>query len=227
MYVKTFKEFMLNETVYQLGIGGDGVYSNRINSSIKSKTISILKSRKWERTDAGKWALENAKRLADMWNAKDPDKIPSYISKRWRYDSEGKVSMSSFISTTALIVAVLDVLSKKESAQWIQAGGTRNQCFANSIKWAQENEGKPIGGICIPKKQLGVYAVESLVVHAFSEKNRKFYEVTIPSVEVTKGLIYWPLITFDNNVTEEKVSQDIWTYALGIEEGVKEYVKNI
>ena len=223
-YIKLFEEFEINETVYQLGLGGGGVYSSRGDSSVKAKTISLLKSGKWERTAAGKWALEDAQRLADMWNAKDPSQIPGWI-KTYATDKEGKFKPSNFISTTALIVAVLDETSKRESADWVEAGGARNQCFANSAKWAKENDGKAVGGICIPKDQLDKYSVESLVVHAFCEKDRKYYEVTFPNAGIAKNQIYWPLLTFNEKADEQEISQDIWSYALGLEDGVKEYIE--
>jgi hypothetical protein len=222
-YVKLFEEYSLNETIYQTGLGGGEMYASRGDSSVKSKTLSILKTGKWEKTESGKWALADAKRLADMWNAKDQSQWLNWF-KDYSKDKEGKLEAKNFLNETAITVAVLDIMSKRESAEWLDAGGARSQCFANSIKWAEENSGKAIGGICIEKKNFTWYAHESLVVHAFCEKDKKYYEVTFPTPGLTKEVVYWPLITF-GKTSEMTLSKDIWSYALGIEEGVKEYIK--
>jgi hypothetical protein len=222
-HIQLFEEFTLNETIYQTGLGGGNMYSSKGDSSAKSKALSILKSGKWEKSEAGKWALAEAKRLAEMWNSKDPAALPNW-AKDWKLNKEGKIDESNFLSVTALTVAVLDEISKRESAEWLNAGGARNQCFANSITWAEENGGKAIGGICMEKKKFAWYSVESLVVHAFCEKDKKYYEVTFPTPDITKDAVYWPLITF-GKTDERKLSQEIWSYAIGIEEAVKEYTE--
>ena len=71
---------------------------------------------------------------------------------------------------------------------------------------------------------MNYYSVESLIVHAFVEKDRKYFDVTISTPAVVNSLIYWPLITFDD-ADEKKIAEDTWSYALGIEEAVKEYVE--
>ena len=224
-HVKLFEEFAneINETVYQLGFDGSGKFAARGDSRVKSKTLSLLRSGKWMKTESGKWAMDKANELADMWNGKDPSELPGWI-KGYITDKEGKFAMKNFISETAIIVAVLDEISKRESATMESAGGARNMCFDNSAEWAKENGGKAIGGICIDKKNMNYYSVESLIVHAFVEKDRKYFDVTISTPAVVNSLIYWPLITFDD-ADEKKIAEDTWSYALGIEEAVKEYVE--
>jgi len=227
-YVKTFEDFQvsegfqyLNETVYSTGLGGNVFYASKGDSSIRSKTLSMLKSGKWKNTAAGKTALTNAEESANHWNAQDPAKRPGWF-KDFTVDAEGKMSSSNFISIQAVIVAILDELVKSVEAEWIEAGGTRNQCFGNAARWSEETGGKAIGGICMQKDEIGKYYGECLVVHAFGEKGGQYYEMTFPSAAITKNTIYWPLITF-NKAGEKKISEDIWSYALGIEEAVKEH----
>ncbi len=224
-HIKMFEEFAneINETVYQLGFDGSGKFAARGDSRVKSKVLSLLRSGKWEKNEAGKWAMDEAKELAEMWSAKDPAELPGWM-KSYSTDKEGKFKMGNFISKTAIIVAVLDEISKRESATMESAGGARNMCFGNSAEWAKNNDGKAIGGICIDKKNMNYYSVESLVVHAFVEKGRKYYDVTITAPAIVNSLIYWPLITFDN-ADEKKIAEDTWSYALGIEEAVDEYVE--
>jgi hypothetical protein len=228
-YVKTFEDFQvsegfqqLNETVYSTGLGGNLKYASGGSSSAKSKTLSILKSGKWKNTPAGKFALEQADEIAKRWNDKDPaEKRPGWF-KDYTVDKEGKLEAVNFISKTAVIAAVLDEITKSVEAEWIGGGGARNQCFGNASKWFEETGGKAIGGICMKKDDIGKYYAESLIVHAFGEKNGKYYEMTFPSETITKNIIYWPLITFVR-ADEKKISEDIWSYALGIEEAVKEH----
>jgi hypothetical protein len=224
-HIKLFEEFAneINETVYQLGFDGSGKFAARGDSRVKSKVLSLLRSGKWEKNEAGKWAMDKAKELADMWNSKDPAELPGWI-KSYSTDKEGKFKMNNFISKTAIIVAVLDEISKRESATMESAGGARNMCFGNSAEWAKNNDGKAIGGICIDKKKMAYYSPDSLVVHAFVEKGRKYYDVTITAPAIVNSLIYWPLITFDN-ADEKKIAEDTWSYALGIEEAVDEYIQ--
>jgi hypothetical protein len=225
-YVKTFESFLnenfLFETVYQLDMGGRGNYGS-IDNSVKNKVIAILKSGKWMKTEAGKTAVNDAKENAEHWNSKDPSSRPAWAQKEWKFSKDGKVEESTFLKPTALIVAVLDEMTKREIATWINAGGSRNQCFGNAAKWAEENGGNAIGGICMKKDSIGKYYAESLVVHAFGEKEGKYYEMTFPTEGLTKDIIYWPLISL-SKTNEKTLSQDIWSYALGIEEGVKEYI---
>ena len=227
-YVKSFQDFQvsegfqcLNETVYSTGLGGNLKYASGGSSSAKSKTLSMLKSGKWKNTPAGKFALEQADKTAKHWNEQDPAKRPGWF-KDYTVDKEGKLEATNFISVSAVIVAVLDEITKSVEAEWIEAGGARNQCFGNASKWSEETGGKAIGGICMKKDDIGKYYAESLIVHAFGEKNGKYYEMTFPSAIITKNIIYWPLITFDK-AGEKKISEDIWSYALGIEEAVKEH----
>jgi len=227
-YVKTFEDFQvsegfqcLNETVYSTGLGGNLKYASGGSSPAKSKTLSILKSGKWKNTIAGKTALAQAEETAKRWNDEDPAKRPGWF-KDYTVNKEGKLETANFISVSAVIVAVLDELAKNVDAEWVEAGGTRNQCFGNASRWADETGGNAIGCICMQKDQIGKYYVESLVVHAFGEKDGKYYEMTFPSATITKNTIYWPLITF-NKAGEQKISEDIWSYALGIEEAVKEH----
>jgi len=228
-YFETFESFLLkesniNETVYSTGLGGDRQYSRAGDASIKRKTLSILNTGKWKNTPSGKFTLTESKRLADMWNAKDPNSLPAFL-KDYGKDAEGKLKESNFYSETALIVAVLDELAKRANVEWLNAGGARNQCFGNSAKWAAENEGTVIGGIAAEKDNLSKYFVESLIVHAFVEKDKKYYEVTFPPA-TTANVVYWPLLTIKSE-SESQVSQDAWSYALGIEEGVTEYIASL
>jgi len=224
-HIKLFEEFAneINETVYQLGFDGSGKFAARGDSRVKSKVLSLLRSGKWMKTDSGKWAMDKANELADMWSSKDPAELPGWI-KSYSTDKEGKFKMSNFISKTAIIVAVLDEISKRESATMESAGGARNMCFGNSAEWAKNNDGKAIGGVCIDKKNMNYYSVESLIVHAFVEKGGKYFDVTISAPAIVNSLIYWPLITFDN-ADEKKIAEDTWSYALGIEEAVDEYLE--
>ena len=226
-YVKLFEEFVneINETVYQLGLGGGGKFGARGDSRVKSKVLSLLRSGKWMKTEAGKWAMEDAQRLTDMWNSKDPSELPGWM-KSYSTDKEGKFKMSNFMKETAIIVAVLDETTKREKVIMESAGGARNMCFGNSAAWAKENGGKAIGGICMPQDKMKYYSAESLVVHAFVEKDRKYYDVTIATPAIVNSLVYWPLITFDN-ADEKTIAEDTWSYALGIEEAVKEYIANL
>jgi hypothetical protein len=198
------------------------MYASSGKSSVKNDTLSILKSGSWTKTEAGKTAIDNAKKSAELWNSKDSSNRPAW-SKEWKTSKDGKIKESNFIDLSALIVAVLDKISKRKSAIWINAGGARNQCFGNASRWAEETGGNAIGGICMNKNSIGKYSVESLVVHAFGEKGGTYYEMTFPTESLTKEIIYWPLISL-SKTNEKTLSHDIWSYALGIEEGVKEYI---
>ena len=226
-YIKTFEDyqvsedFSLNETVYSTGLGGNLKYASGGDSSAKSKALSILKSGKWKNTSAGKHALVYAEDTAKRWNAQDPAKRPGWF-KDFTVDKEGKLEAINFISASAVIVAILEEMTKSIEAEWVKAGGARNQCFGNAARWAEEMSGNAIGGICMEKDDIGKYYVESLIVHAFGEKNGKYYEITFPSEKITKNIIYWPLIAF-GKTKEKKISEDTWSYALGIEEAVKEH----
>ena len=225
-YIKTYESFLLTEdTVYSTGLGGDRQYARTGDASIKRKTLSILNTGNWKNTISGKYTLTESKRLADMWNAKDSATLPAFL-KDYGKDADGKLKESNFYSETALIVAVLDELTKRVNVEWLNAGGARSQCFGNSSKWAAENEGEVIGGIAAEKDSLNTYYVESLVVHAFVEKDKKYYEVTFPTASTVANVVYWPLLTIKNG-GETQISQDIWSYALGIEEGVTEYITSL
>jgi len=229
-YIKTYESFLLaesniNETVYSTGLGGDRQYARAGDAAIKRKTLSILNTGKWKNTASGKYVLAEGKRLADMWNAKDSATLPAFL-KDYGKDADGKLKESNFYSETALIVAVLDELTKRVNVEWLNAGGARSQCFGNSSKWAAENGGEVIGGIAAEKDNLNTYYVESLVVHAFVEKDKKYYEVTFPTASISANVVYWPLLTIKND-NENQISQDIWSYALGIEEGVTEYIASL
>ena len=63
-------------------------------------------------------------------------------------------------------------------------------------------------------------------MHAFVEKDKKYYEVTFPTASIVANVVYWPLLTIKNG-GETQISQDIWSYALGIEEGVTEYITSL
>jgi hypothetical protein len=222
-YIKTYENFnALNETVYSTGFGGDLVYSNRGDSAVKRKTLSILKSGKWMKTPAGKFALDEANSLADMWKERDPSTWPGFF-KDYTKDIEGNLKYTNFLNQSALITCVLDELSKREDAVWVDAGLERNKCFHNAATWANENKETAIGGICIAKDQLDKFWVESLVVHAFCKKGSKYYEVTLPNEQLAAKQIYWPLLSFKNS-NEMEISEKIWSYAMGIEEGVNEYL---
>jgi hypothetical protein len=227
-YIKTFKDFQvsegfqyMNETVYSTGLGGNVKYASGGSSSAKSKTLSILKSGKWKNTLAGKTALAQAEENAKHWNDQNPTKRPGWF-KDFTVDKEGKLEAVNFISKTAVIAAVLDELVKNVDAEWVEAGGAGNQCFGNASRWADETGGNAIGCICMQKDEIGKYYGECLVVHAFGKKDGKYYEMTFPSARITKNTIYWPLITF-YKAGEMKIAEDTWSYALGIEEAVKEH----
>lgn len=217
---------ILTETVYGVGLGGGGVYSSKGDPSTKAKTISILKSGAWKNSEAGKFAIKQSKELADYWNSKDPESWPAWFKRDYAFDEEGKLKEINFLSIPALIVAVLDQMTNRVSAEWVGIKGKRNQCFQNAINWALEIGGNPVGGIVLPKEQVGKYYVDRIIVHAFTEKAGQYYEVTFPEKGITDNVIYWPLITFNKDTTSEsKVSSTTWSYALGIEEGIKEYFK--
>ena len=226
-HVKTFEDFQvsnnecLNETVYSTGLGGSLKYASSGDSSAKSKTFSILKSGKWKNTSAGKHALAQAEDAAKRWNDQDPAKRPGWF-KDYTVDKEGKLEATNFINVSAVIVAILDEMTKSIEAEWVETGGARNQCFGNAARWAEETGGNALGGICMKKDDIGKYYVESLIVHAFGKKDGKHYEMTFPNERITKNIIYWPLITF-GKADEKKISEDIWSYAMGIEEGVTEH----
>lgn len=229
-FVKTYESFLLtesniNESVYDTGLDGRFQYSRAGDASIKRKTLSILNTGKWKNTISGKYTITESKRLADMWNAKDPNAIPAFI-KDYSKDNEGKLKESNFYSETALTVAVLDELVKRANVEWLNAGGARSQCFGNSLKWVAEHKGIVVGGICAKKDILTRYSVDSLVVHAFVEKDKKYYEVTFPTASTSADVIYWPLLTIKDK-NETQISQDVWSYALGIEEGVTEYIASL
>ena len=82
-YVKTYESFLydssLNETVYQLGFDGSGKMVSRGDSGVKAKTLSLLRSGKWMKNEAGKWAMDKATELTDMWNSKDQSELPGWI----------------------------------------------------------------------------------------------------------------------------------------------------
>ena len=219
--VKSYEQFIA-EAGFK---GGERQYSRVGDVAIKRKTLSILNTGKWKNTVSGKYTLAEGKRLADTWNAKDSATLPVFL-KDYGKDDEGKLKESNFYSKTALIVAVLDELTKRANVEWLNAGGARNQCFGNSSKWAAENEGEVIGGIAAEKDIFTSYSVESLVVHAFVEKDKKYYEVTFPTASTVANVIYWPLLAIENG-SETQISQDIWSYALGIEEGVTEYIASL
>lgn len=224
-YIKTFESFSINEdTIYDTGLGGNLQYATSGDPAIKKKTISILSSGKWMKSPSGKYAIAEAKKIADMWNAKDPSTLHSWMSDYER-NSEGKLKESNFLSKTAIIVSVLDELTKRQKVTWADYQGTRSQCFRNSAEWADKTGGTPIGGIVAKSEILKRYGVEELVVHAFGEKDNKYYELTFPTAGLTADIIYWPLISFKND-NELKIAKDIWSYALGIEEGVDEYIKD-
>lgn len=225
LFEEFYKESMLNETVYSTGLDGMDLYSVVGDLNIKKKTIQFLKTEKWQKTDEGKFAMGEAQKIANIWNLKDPSLHPKWFSE-YTTDIDGKLKPSNFISVTALIVAVLNHLSKPVKAEWLDSGLKRNYCFDNSAQWATRNNGTPIGGICIPKSAIQTYKTDTLVVHAFVQKDNKYYEVTIPSAKVTADTIYWPLIQFDQTIGP-KISKDIWSLSLGIEEGVKEYLLNL
>jgi hypothetical protein len=63
-------------------------------------------------------------------------------------------------------------------------------------------------------------------VHAFVEKDKKYYEVTFPTASTVANVVYWPLLTIKGE-SESQVPQDAWSYALGIEEGVTEYIASL
>ena len=222
-HVKLFEQFLseLNETVYQLGFDGSGMYASRGDSRVKSKTLALLKSGKWMKTESGKWAVEEGKRLADMWNSKDRSAWPIWL-KSYPMDKDGKLNTKGFINKTAVIVAVLDEISKREKATADPDKGAHRFCFGNSADWSKKNGGQAIGGICMRQDATKFYSPESLVVHAFVKKSGKYYDVTVAPGIVT-SLIYWPLITFDD-ADEMKIAKDTWSYALGIEEAVEEYI---
>lgn len=216
---------ILNETVYGLGLGGSDSYkySSEGDSGIKAKTISILESGAWKKTEAGAYAIKKAKELTDMWNAKDPSERPVQM-KNYAVDEEGNLKESNFIQIPALIIAVLDVMTKRISnVEWVGIKGKRNQCFQNAINYAKEIDGSPVGGIVLPKDQVGKYYTDRIIVHAFTKKANQYYEVTFPQQGITETVIYWPLVTFNKDSTEEGVATTTWSYALGIEEGIKEY----
>lgn len=223
-YIKTFESFSINEgSVYDTGLGGDLQYATSGNSVVKKKTLSILSSGKWMKTPSGKYAITEAKRLADMWNAKDSNAHPRWFSE-FDKDRDGRLKESNFLSKTAIIVSVLDELAKRQKAIWADYQGTRSQCFRNSAEWASETGGTPIGGIIAKSEITKRYGVGQLIVHAFGEKDNKYYELTFPTASLTADIIYWPLISFKSD-NELKIAKDIWSYALGIEEGVEEYIK--
>jgi hypothetical protein len=225
-YVKTYESFLLTEeTVYSTGLGSSRQYAKTGDAAVKRKTLAILNTGKWKNTASGKYTIAESKRLADMWNAKDPSQLGAWM-KDYAKDADGKLKESNYYSETALIVAVLDELTKRAKVEWLNAGGARSQCFGNSSKWAAENKGKVIGGIVAEKEITNRYNVESLVVHAFVEKDKKYYEVTFPTASTVANVIYWPLLEIKNE-NETQISQDIWSYALGIEEGVKEYITSL
>lgn len=223
-YIKTFESFSLNEdTVYDTGLGGVLQYATSGDPLVKKKTLSILSSGKWMKTPSGKYAITEAKKIADMWNAKDPNTHPGWFSEYVK-DSEGRLKESNFLSKTAIIVSLLDELTKRQTAIWANYQGARSQCFRNSAEWASETGGTPVGGIVAKSEILKRYSVEDLIVHAFGEKDNKYYELTFSSARLTDDIIYWPLISFKND-NELKIAKDTWSYALGIEEGVEEYIK--
>jgi hypothetical protein len=225
-YVKTYESFLLTEeTVYSTGLGSSRQYAKVGDAAIKRKTLAILNTGKWKNTPSGKYTIAESKRLAAMWNAEDPSKLGAWM-KDYAKDADGKLKESNYYSETALIVAVLHELTKRVKVEWLNAGGARSQCFGNSSKWAAENKGKVIGGIVAEKEITNRYNVESLVVHAFVEKDKKYYEVTFPTASTVANVIYWPLLEIKNE-NETQISQDIWSYALGIEEGVKEYITSL
>jgi hypothetical protein len=227
--IPNFNQFLtessINETVYNSGLGGDLVYSKTGDSSIKRKTIGILKSKKWMKTQVGKNMLDEADRLANMWKERNPSTWPIHF-KDYKKDADGFVKPSNFIKATGLIVCVLDEISKRENATWVDAKLRRGHCFGNATEWAFKNEAKTIGGIIIETGNLNILSTESLVVHAFCEKGNNYYEVTIPTPGRTAEVIYWPLITY-SNPNEMKVAEETWSYALGIEEGANEYLNSL
>ena len=224
-YIKTFESFSINEdTVFDTGLGGNLRYATSGDPTVKKKTLAILSSGKWMKTPSGKYTITESKRIADMWNAKDPSTLPNWMSD-YAKNAEGKLKESNFLSVTAIIVSVLDELTKRQNATWADYQGTRAQCFRNSAEWANETGGTPIGGIVAKSEILKRYGVEELVVHALGEKDKKYYELTFPTASLTADIIYWPLISFSND-NELKISKDTWSYALGIEEGVEEYIKD-
>ena len=222
--IKLFEEFIkddtLNETVYSSGLGGTQVYSD-----IKKKTIKVLETQKWQKTNEGKFAISEANKLAKIWNLKDPSQHPIWFSE-YTKEANGDLKPSNFISVTALIVAVLNSMFKPVSVEWLDSGLKRNHCFDNSIEWATQNNGTAIGGICMPKDAINQYNAESLIVHAFVKRDNKYFEVTIPNSSITNNIIYWPLTTF-KLTTGDQISKQIWSLSLGIEEGVREYLLNL
>lgn len=228
-HIKEFNEFIneitLNETVYSSGLGGNLIYANHINSDAKQKALQILNTHNWQKTNEGKFAISEAEKLANMWNAKDQSTQPKWFNE-YKRNVNGDLTYSNFINVTTLTVVVLNKLSKQVQVEWIDTYGTRNRCFDNSANWANENSGIAIGGICMSKDAINKYYVESLVVHAFTKKDNTYYEVTFPNAKITHNNIYWPLINF-NKTSGDVISKDIWSYALGIEEGVKEYITHL
>ena len=224
-YIPTFESFLLMESVYDTGLDGRLQYAKAGDSSIKKKTLSILNTGKWKNTVSGKYTIAEGKRLADMWNDKDPNTLPAFI-RDYSKDNKGKLKESNFYSETALIVAVLDELTKRANVEWLNAGGAKSQCFGNSLKWATENKGAVVGALCAKKDIFNRYGVGSLVVHAFVEKDKEYYEVTFPNADIVADVIYWPLLTIKDK-NETQISQDAWSYALGIEEGVKKYIESL
>lgn len=219
---ESFCDKNINETVFSTGLGGNLNYGNQINNKTKLEVINWLKTEKWQKTEPGKFAINQAKELSKMWNNKGADNLPLW-AKEWSV-KDGIIEDRNFLSVTALIVAYLDNITKRQSATWIDSGLQQNLCFRNAIQWSNENDTIPVGGIIIERKNLKTYYVESLVCHAFVEnKQQKFIEVTAPRIK-TEGLIYWKLFEYTGDHVNE-FSELIWNEAISIEEGVKEYIE--
>lgn len=231
----TFAEFIsdmkitnsINETVFSSGLGGNLNYNKKLNIKTKTDVINWLKTKKWQKTEPGKFAINQSTELSKSWNEKGVDNLPTWAKDglyAWTI-KDGIIEDKNFLYETPLIVAYLDYITKRQSAKWVDSGLQQNLCFRNAIQWSKENDTIPIGGIIIENENLKTYNVESLICHAFVEnKQQKFIEVTAPRIKTT-GLIYWKFFEYTSDY-ENEFSELIWNKAISIEAGVKEYIKN-
>lgn len=224
MYIKKFKQFLNEDTVYSTGLGHDlRIYSDKPDKNFYDKCIKILEDGKWKSSEVAKLAFSEAERIAEMWNSTPEDKWPVWAKSgpyTWEL-KDGKPKAKNFLSVSKIILAVSNMIVEPVKADSVDHEFRQNRCFEYSIKWSKQNSGKAIGGICAPLSIEKVYT-ETIVVHAFCEKDARYYDPTFGK-DIAKKLIYYPFFEY-NGTSDREFSEMCWQYALGIEKAVKQFL---
>jgi len=214
------KKYSLNEYIFSTGLSGNK-YSSDIILEFKNEVLNYLDKGTWKKTPEIKQMFTEAERRLKMWSEKKPKDWPGWF-KHFKRNEDGTLSIYNFTNPSAISYIFLKetigehgAISIKPSKNW------RTECFFQSIEYKNEHpEFNIVGGIIIKNDNKKNICLENLVVHAFNEKNRKYYDPTF-SQQLVEQLTYFPLFLYEGD-SEDELAKMCWKYANSIEAAIEE-----